>query len=322
MRTTWSEPAFGSVTIMGSRFPMRCDRANIRSVHRFAVNIVDESERMFTLVANANQAHPASATVEFPGKHARFDSLPLFSGMSVTVRDEGLFFNCGLWVSFLGAKRVHPSQESPPKNIRINRRGIEMRSSLLDQAQRESPTLLCLSDLYGDDGGDDPFASRFAMQARRLVRGFSRSDRELAIDATRALIGFGPGSTPSGDDFICGFLLALGMHAASRSDASERGGTLFATAYAAELSDLLRQHTALTTDISRQFLLLACDGLFPHALVAFAHTCSATDDGDALYRDALATLAGIGHSSGYDAATGLLFGLRLYMTDDRKRGEA
>jgi hypothetical protein len=74
---------------------------------------------------------------------------------------------------------------------------------------------------------------------------------------------------------------------------------------------LLIEQRLLTTDISRMFLLLACDGLFSDSLLALARSWADTESENESYIDALTALSEIGHSSGLDAAYGMVFGCSI-----------
>ncbi|WP_165498610.1 DUF2877 domain-containing protein [Streptomonospora litoralis] len=121
-----------------------------------------------------------------------------------------------------------------------------------------------------------------------------------ADDACARLIGRGPGLTPSGDDLVCGYLLAarhLGgpQAAAPLAAAAQRAGSATTA-----LSAALIGHAAAGRACPEAVALL--DALSGHAPVA----------------PALATLRGIGHTSGTDLALGLLAGARAAL---RHRGD-
>ncbi len=122
-----------------------------------------------------------------------------------------------------------------------------------------------------------------------------------------SLIGLGPGLTPSGDDFLGGALVAL--------------RTLKRDAAADPLADWIKRRApALTNDISLAHLSAACDGegLEPvhRALNAilengvrdlFLMRRSEKPVKPSLTRfSALARLGAVGHSSGFDAFSGVL----------------
>ncbi len=119
----------------------------------------------------------------------------------------------------------------------------------------------------------------------------SRSAGEIP-ESVVSLIGLGPGLTPSGDDFLGGALVAL--------------RTLKLDTAAARLSVWIKRHAPpLTTNISLAHLSAACDGeaLEPVHRALNAVLESDSDDG---IEAALAGLSAVGHSSGWDAFSGVL----------------
>jgi hypothetical protein len=131
---------------------------------------------------------------------------------------------------------------------------------------------------------------------RALDRAFFREDGEAVLAAARPLLGLGAGLTPSGDDLVGGAL--FGLRLVKGADPPWQG-------VGRKLSREIRHRShavsaALFADLvaGRSFAPL-------HDLVT---ALAAGDDAQALA--AARTLAGIGHSSGWDMLTGFLIGTR------------
>ena len=76
----------------------------------------------------------------------------------------------------------------------------------------------------------NPYCASALPAIRTLLEGVAAGDRRRIDRGLDALLGLGPGLTPSGDDVLCGILYVL-----LRSDASERAGVrMLAQAAAAE----------------------------------------------------------------------------------------
>jgi hypothetical protein len=132
--------------------------------------------------------------------------------------------------------------------------------------------------------------------------GFAPGDRaaELAHRAVEAreldacavaTVGAGPGTTPAGDDVICGVLAGLDL--LGLDDAHRRLG--------AAVTPLL----PATTRTSRHLLAAAVAGRYPEGLLALAAAPTAS-----AVRGALAVLRRWGASSGLDQATGFAAAIR------------
>jgi Protein of unknown function (DUF2877) len=136
-------------------------------------------------------------------------------------------------------------------------------------------------------------------------RGFhlARAARHLRVDeaarAIAALIGCGPGLTPSGDDLIVGFLAGLWTTA---SDVPAK--RMFRQALCAAVA----AGAGATGDISRAYLTHATCGRFAEPLAMLA---AGIGDGAPIGQIERLTDAAlrVGHSSGRDGVLGLLLGL-------------
>jgi hypothetical protein len=132
-----------------------------------------------------------------------------------------------------------------------------------------------------------------------LARAIDRFDAELAVQALAPLAGLGPGLTPSGDDFIVGWLGALWARCSLQLDCR---------AFLTRLAEPLGRFVARSHAISRQFLLDALAGEFSEALSDLACAIATHDRERALTR--AENVLRFGHSSGADALAGFLFGLQ------------
>ncbi|MCC7347281.1 MAG: DUF2877 domain-containing protein, partial [Variibacter sp.] len=122
-----------------------------------------------------------------------------------------------------------------------------------------------------------------------------RGDGEVDPSGMVALLGLGPGLTPSGDDFLGGVMVALAL-------AGRTGGRN------ALWRALAPRTGALTTAISAAHLAAAAQGQGSAALHALLNAVLANDA--AALPPALAAVAAIGHTSGWDALAGALTVLR------------
>jgi hypothetical protein len=117
--------------------------------------------------------------------------------------------------------------------------------------------------------------------------------------AVAALVGLGAGLTPSGDDFLCGFLAAV--QAADPELLEDREELVKA------LNDAARRNLRRTTEVSAGLIRCAVRNFWPRPLVDLAEALAVDREPEALR--ALEELCSLGHSSGSDMATGFLYGL-------------
>lgn len=119
-------------------------------------------------------------------------------------------------------------------------------------------------------------------------------DKASALEAgVQALLGLGPGLTPSGDDALAGMLLAL---SALRSSGQQNA-----------LGACVARHAAQATNaVSRAHLEQAARGLGA-APIHEGINVLLTDDAD--FSGLFTNLRSIGHSSGWDTFTGIVLAL-------------
>jgi hypothetical protein len=127
-----------------------------------------------------------------------------------------------------------------------------------------------------------------------LAAAYHEGDPEAAHRASRALLGFGTGLTPSGDD-LSGAALFGRMLVSSDEGWRDVGGRLAEEA-----------RTASHVISAALFADLVAGSSF-ESLHALADALAAADDAGAL--EAAATLAALGHSSGWDMLAGLAVGV-------------
>ncbi len=128
--------------------------------------------------------------------------------------------------------------------------------------------------------------------ARWLEASLDRAEERIPIPsgAITALVGLGPGLTPSGDDFLGGVLVALRQLGAAR--------------VAARLAAAVLSHAEWgTNDISRAHLAAAAGGEGAAALHGLL--MSLCTPGAPGMRDWVSAIETIGHSSGWDAVAGI-----------------
>jgi hypothetical protein len=129
-------------------------------------------------------------------------------------------------------------------------------------------------------------ASAWRRAATDLARA-AVAGRDLTV-AVDALVGAGPGLTPSGDDVLCGVL--LGLRLAGRLDG------------VAHLGGVVRPRLAATTTLSAALLVEAAEGYAVPDLVRLA-AALARGDGPAA-ESATRAVAAVGHTSGRDLLAG------------------
>ena len=135
----------------------------------------------------------------------------------------------------------------------------------------------------------------------RAVR-LSPFDEAATLDATvHALVGFGSGLTPDGDDYLLGYLAALWRaHGQPEIDAHRHA-----------LSAMVRAQLHRTNDISRHYLQLALEGHFSEPVDRFLMVASNREECGNIAAAADAVMRW-GAASGVDCLAGILHGMRAW----------
>jgi Protein of unknown function (DUF2877) len=122
-----------------------------------------------------------------------------------------------------------------------------------------------------------------------LGRGIAAGDARAFADAACALVGFGEGLTPAGDDCVVGALAAV-----------QRLSPAWLSTHAAQPDRLAEAARTRTTDLARDFLLEALDGRFAEPVLALLTALS-----DDRAEDAARRLLLMGATSGADTLCGI-----------------
>ena len=135
-----------------------------------------------------------------------------------------------------------------------------------------------------------------------------------AITAIRPLIGLGPGLTPSGDDFIVGYL--AGLWSTAGSDSSR-------LRFMSSLGAWLSRVAAGTNTISCTYIKSAVNGNVSEPIATLAQRVGQAKNMESV-REATRTALQVGNTSGTDGVLGLLLGCIAWaapsLTYSSKRG--
>ncbi len=285
---------------IGDRVPARA-RGRVHSVFERACNIETPAGELVTLLAQAlgNVPHGiqlAGPVAPFeawlaPGQYAILDSAAL------CLPDAGITVDLSCATVWRGAVAAvptdHCSMDADGAAIAVSLR--ELRATLFERALEQGFAPLLAAAAGARSPVERALATRLSRALPLLARATERRDIPAVAAATARLVGLGPGVTPSGDDFIAGYLAALWSRAGFDSGLD---------AILPSLADALAPLFLRTNAISRQMLSDAAQGHFAERLIDV--TVAIAGGGDVV--DATVHALASGHSSGADTLCGLLFG--------------
>lgn len=289
----------------GSFFPTLPFSCTVHSLFRSALNLKTSADHhLLSFIADLRYAHPRGAVV----RGARFDEWGVSRG------DSGFFDGYSLSFGVTDTPRVllgperSDAEERPPAIPRSPSLVLALgrARALVAAARTERGSRAIFVGTELDSG--DAFGVHLRAAASDTAAAFGSRSVPAALDAADRLIGLGTGLTPTGDDFLCGFLAsrrALAVNEARSARFLDEWGQSFM-----ENGD---RASSRTNEISAAFLASAAVGRFSTALVDFARAIASEIECEAglpALAAAVAALSSIGHGSGLDAAEGFLYGLQ------------
>jgi hypothetical protein len=271
----------------------------IHSVFRSAVNLQPQpGGDLITLLSRRSIEHPRS--IQFSGTEdfSRHGLQPDSPGW-ITLAAIFLDRPGGAPLRLSLAKATRRACQPLPS---LPRSGAAWKAAVewLAGAQAQAGTDLRIGNLLvqGSDATQGMLGQRLTAAASDLGGSVRDGAPGPAQAAVSRLVGLGCGLTPSGDDFLCGFLTA--GHCRSGQD--------HPIPFLHELKKMVLARLSGTNAISATLLRCATEGKTFGALHDLAHALQGGRDPST----ALVTLCAFGHSSGMDITTGFLYGLSVW----------
>jgi len=282
---------------IGSLVPSALPGGRVHSVFRHACNLEMVDGTLLTLLTlkQGNLPHGIRCTVPVAeGFHAY-----LQPGQAVVAEQALLCFPAAkLSVDVSSVARWHGTLADCPidtDSVSMIEALSTIRAGLCDVAPVGGIASLLLNDSARHDRMALAIRARLLTTLPLLALATEYQDCVKASFALERLVGLGPGLTPSGDDFIVGYLAALRARCIRERHIEH---------LLQGLIDPVRLLAKRTHAISRQFILNAAAGEFCESLVSIVRAISRQQD----VVEHAAAAAHIGHTSGTDSMMGLLFG--------------
>jgi hypothetical protein len=275
----------------------------VHSTFASSVNLeASGSGRLIALSGPSGWVYPHAVVLECS---VDFRTWGLERGSSARVTEGSIRMDGGLTVDLKDARRRLP--RSFPRIDRFTSicRSCASRLTKIQDGMQFDLTLDALLDLRRPvtKEGETLRQAAIALGASARLVQFPERARGAVTDmrlSVSSLVGLGAGLTPTGDDFLGGFMAAVRARFGGEFEA---GASLLG-----ELCAAVEENLASTGDISASLLRYTIRNYWPEPLLNLADAIAADRQFEAL--QALEDLCRLGHSSGADIATGFLFGLR------------
>ena len=289
----------------GVEAPTMCFSGFIHSIFHQACNVSLESNALLTLISSEKGNLSQGIRLSTPPKFNFLDQTRVgqpFACRGGILRISGSELSVdlrtgSLWHIDLKGLQVDLHQRDTAQawavawlELEKHRRGNGISAMIAAiPAPRQNPVI-------------SPWIKALVEQAVQTVSPLIDATRTFQVDgaitAIRPLIGLGPGLTPSGDDFIVGYLAGLW---------STAGGNFLRVRFLSSLGAWLSQAAAGTNAISRTYIRSAVNGNVSEPIATLAQRVGLAKSMDSV-RKAARTALQVGHASGTDGVLGLLLG--------------
>lgn len=289
-------------------------RFEVHSVFDHAVYISAGKNVLIKLIRNNDFLNPYSILIK-QDEGAPMSSLGFEKGARVSYSAGYLAVGDGSIRIDLSRAHIYKKERAPGKNSIIGPDDITFNLRLLRDVIYTHPgreglvPLLENVELRGPmkvflEPGGDGVAERARPHIERLMWGLYAGDLAAVTDNAGAILGLGPGLTPSCDDFLAGLFMSLAF--AGKAFSKNGGPVGF---YKKAGDEILKLSMDKTTIYSRGLIEDALSGEGPLAAVSLIRSLVAGSPGDAA--SAAKTLIGMGATTGADMAVGIYYGVRL-----------
>jgi hypothetical protein len=289
----------------GVEAPTTCFSGVIHSIFHHACNVSLESDALLTLVSSEKGNLSQGIRLKTPTQFTFLNQLRM--GQPVACRGGILRISgsdlsvdlrtASLWHIDLKGLRVDIHQRDTAQAWAVawlelgkHRRGNGMSA------------MIAAMPLPGQNPVISPGLKTLVEGAVQTVPALIDATRNFQVDgaitAIKPLIGLGPGLTPSGDDFIVGYLAGLWSTAGSDS---------FRLRFMSSVGAWLSQAAAGTNAISCTYIKSAVNGNVSEPIATLAQRFGQAKSMDSV-REATENALQVGNTSGADGVLGLLLG--------------
>jgi hypothetical protein len=290
-------------------------RGSVHSVFPRAANL-QVGQRLLTLHARATPCAPNG--IILPVSANERPLADLHTGLTVLIQRGTLAFPArGIGLSLHQSQPWNPRPTIPPASCpaeRLERNLGQLTQFLLDKAPSPSPSpsqglaqLALLADAPDRDApaSASPLVQKAWPATRSLLQALAQQQSESAAAAAQALIGLGPGLTPSGDDLLISLIAStLLLSEALGMDSGE---------YQRFGSKVLAHAQHRTTLLSVNWIEYAARGQVSETLGRLLQALALGDRPSLLEASANEVFSS-GATSGGDLLAGVILGSRCLLT--------
>lgn len=243
---------------IGSLLPTIPWIGEVFSTHTHVINILHPDSYLISIIDRRRDMSPLGI---------RVDSLPIRmqSGMTVVGRGDCLILDDSVSIRLTKGSQYDGTIDYHPSPLPLMRKAVH-RECLIRELSNELFTVGNPAGLMGliTDSTANLYTRKAVVCGITCSREHTNAKRKAKLDNLPALIGLGPGFTPSGDDFISGAILASTSipFLYEGEDAMQKNPVLPIEEIKTSLHN--------TTEGGKTLLYLACHRQFPRYMKRFA----------------------------------------------------
>ncbi|WMM24509.1 DUF2877 domain-containing protein [Tissierella sp. MB52-C2] len=282
----------------------------VHSIFKKVINFVDDDNQIYSILQSSFDNGPYAVRIDNENIDDFF-SLQIDINDLVFLENKVLRIENKLSINFDNVQLWSPMKlkiDIDKSNLELFKRNIEVYNHYLFHQGNYGGVKHCYIKTYMES----PVSYKPTLIERELYKRVSNfitsidSEYLNFKESIFSIIGLGNGLTPSGDDFLVGFMTALNVVEIEKTQALFR-----------KIKYILRQNKLPTTDISISMINSCIEGNKREHLTDFIRKLFSEDKEGLL--DSINNVFSIGSSSGVDLSVGVIIGL-MYSLDILENG--
>ncbi|MFZ5967569.1 MAG: DUF2877 domain-containing protein [Bacillota bacterium] len=288
-------------------------KGEIHSVFHRVCNILTENDLFIPIISNQLPNMPRAISIELPAGSS-MQSFDLKQGMEVSITDASIRVLNGSFA--LNLESAKPWDARPFFQFtKVDRVGFiknieAMRQILVREGNYEGIAAVVFeleSELFHQRKVEverlrNPYTTFIYPRIRNFLQQIMIENVQEMCQTVKKIVGFGPGLTPSGDDFLAGLMTAV-VYCADYHQADVAG---VQKNHEVMMKGSLKQ----TTRVSAEMLGFAAKGETSESNRKFLiDLFSTTENGDLI--SSIRNVLSVGETSGTDFLAGIYIGCRL-----------
>jgi len=280
----------------------------------FYINI--EEDNLLRVIKYDEYISANTLVVNHDDPDFSFKSLGISKDMEVLIQDNNLLIDNNILLKDIDKISIWDSPAVPDFNSVLDLESIMLNLRILRDTIYTSPSreglvpLLENVELMGSidlflKSPEEGFIEKARPGIERTMWGLFSYDIKAVEESTKAIIGLGPGLTPSCDDFLAGLILSL-----KTGNEILRGNGHDEEKYFNDIAETIYKSAKdKTTIFSLNMLREACEGICPVAEINLIYSLLTKNPEEVANQTKI--LIKMGETSGADVAIGIFYGIRF-----------